>query len=125
MFACPFECLPLSLANANFKGNCYLLNLDGKSFGIIRMRGIKILSPLAVPVITVVRTTFVSRCVICNCEPMRSLGTSRLRVNNTGTSTLNLSLLEGAPDKSEELKNSRGYDVTCYCPLAYLLIDIL
>ncbi|GBM29503.1 hypothetical protein AVEN_212235-1 [Araneus ventricosus] len=125
MFACPFECLPLSPANANFKGNCYLSNLDGKSFGIIRMRGIKILSPLAVPVITVVRTTLVPRCVICNCEPMRSLGTSRLHINSTGTSTLNISLLEGTPDKSEELKNSTGYDVTCYCPLAYLHIDIL
>ncbi|GBO19727.1 hypothetical protein AVEN_274333-1 [Araneus ventricosus] len=121
MFACPFECL----SKVNFKGNCYLLNLDGKSFGIIRMRGIKILSPLAVPVITVVRTTFVPRCVICNCEPMRSLGTSRLRINSTSTSTLNLSLLEGTPDKSEKLKNSAGYDVTCYCPLAYLQIDIL
>ncbi|GBM95402.1 hypothetical protein AVEN_240901-1 [Araneus ventricosus] len=121
MFACPFECL----SKANFKDNCYLLNLDGKSFGIIRMRGIKILSPLAVTVITVVRTTFVPRCVICNCEPMRSLGTSRLRINSTGTSTLNLILLEDTPDKSEKLKNSTGYDVTCYCPLAYLQIDIL
>ncbi|GBN45139.1 hypothetical protein AVEN_14157-1 [Araneus ventricosus] len=125
MFSCPFECLPLRMANANFKGNCYLLNLDGKSFGIIRMRGIKILSPLAVPVITVVRKTFVPRCVIYNCKPMRSLGTSRLRINSTGTSTLNLSSAEGTPDKSEELKNSTGYDVTCYCPLAYLQIDIL
>ncbi|GBO13465.1 hypothetical protein AVEN_60291-1 [Araneus ventricosus] len=125
MFACPFECLPLSLANSNFKGNCYLLNLDGKSFGIIGMRGIKILSPPSVPVITVVRTTFVPRCVICNCEPIRNLGTSRLPINSTSTSALNLSLLEGTPDKSEELKNSTGYDVTCYCPLAYLQIDIL
>ncbi|GBM82923.1 hypothetical protein AVEN_151785-1 [Araneus ventricosus] len=113
MFACPFECLALILSDANFKGNCYLLNLDGKSFGIIRMRGIKILSPLAVPVITVVRTTFVPRCVICNCEPMRSLGTSRLRINSTGISTLSLSFLEGTLDKSEELKSSTGYDVTC------------
>ncbi|GBN54052.1 hypothetical protein AVEN_107096-1, partial [Araneus ventricosus] len=55
MYACPFECLSLSLANANFKGNRYLLNLDGKSFGIIGMRGIKTLS---MPVITVARTTF-------------------------------------------------------------------
>ncbi|GBN19098.1 hypothetical protein AVEN_79679-1 [Araneus ventricosus] len=102
MFVCPFVCLPLSLANVNFKGNCYLLNLDGKSFDIIRMRGIKILSPLAMPVITVVRKTLVPRCVICNCEPMRSLGTSRLRINSTNTSTLNLILLEGTPDKSEE-----------------------
>ncbi|GBM21910.1 hypothetical protein AVEN_11310-1 [Araneus ventricosus] len=123
MFAYPFECLPLSLANANFKGNCYLLNLDGKSFGIIRMRGIKTLSSLSVPVITVVRTTFVPRCVICNCEPMRSLGTSRLRINNTSTSTLSLSLLEGTPDKSEELKNSTEYDVTCYCRLGGLSCD--
>ncbi|GBN47312.1 hypothetical protein AVEN_185746-1 [Araneus ventricosus] len=125
MFACPFECLTLNRANANFKGNCYLLNMDGKSFGSIRMHGIKILSPLAVPVITVVRTTFVPRCVICNCEPMRSFDTSRLRINSTGTSTLNLSLSEGTPDKLEELKNSTGYDVTCYCPLVYLQIDIL
>ncbi|GBN93306.1 hypothetical protein AVEN_10482-1, partial [Araneus ventricosus] len=57
MCACPFEYLALSLANANFKGNCYLSNLDGKSFGIIGMRGIKIISPLDMPVITVARTT--------------------------------------------------------------------
>ncbi|GBL78868.1 hypothetical protein AVEN_48853-1 [Araneus ventricosus] len=29
MYACTFECLALSLPNANFKGNFYLLNLDG------------------------------------------------------------------------------------------------
>ncbi|GBN10921.1 hypothetical protein AVEN_120981-1 [Araneus ventricosus] len=57
MYACPFECPFLNLANADFKGNCYLLNLDSKSFGIIGMRGIKILSLLAMPLITVARTT--------------------------------------------------------------------
>ncbi|GBN86128.1 hypothetical protein AVEN_136997-1, partial [Araneus ventricosus] len=57
MYACPFECLALSLANANFKDNRYLFNLGGKSFGIIRMRRIKIFSPLAMPVIRVARTT--------------------------------------------------------------------
>ncbi|GBM71212.1 hypothetical protein AVEN_119934-1 [Araneus ventricosus] len=125
IFACPFECLPLSLANANFKGNCYLSNLDGKSFGIIGIRGIKALSPLTMPVITVARTTFGHRCVICNCVPMRSLGTSKLRINSTGTPTFNLSLSEGTSDNSKELKNSPGYDVICYCPLADLQIDIL
>ncbi|GBN89900.1 hypothetical protein AVEN_104069-1 [Araneus ventricosus] len=124
-FACPFPCLPLSLANANFKGNCYLLNLDGISFGIIGMRGIKTLSPLTMPVITVARTTFGHRCVICNSVSMRSLGSSKLRINSTGTPIYNLILSEGTPDNSKELKNSRGYDVTCYFPLAYLLIDIL
>ncbi|GBL69184.1 hypothetical protein AVEN_250936-1, partial [Araneus ventricosus] len=118
-------CLALSLANANFKGKCYLLDLDGKSFCIIRMRGIKTLSPLVMPVITVARTTFGPRCVICNCVPMRSLGTSRLCINSTGTLTFNLRMLEGTFDNSKELKNSTGYDVTCYCPLAYLQIDIL
>ncbi|GBM83697.1 hypothetical protein AVEN_253679-1 [Araneus ventricosus] len=57
-YACSFECLSLSLAYANFKGNCYLLNWDGKFFGIIGMRGIKKLSPLAMPVITVSDTMF-------------------------------------------------------------------
>ncbi|GBN43579.1 hypothetical protein AVEN_230117-1 [Araneus ventricosus] len=95
MFACPFECLPLSLENANFNGNCYLLNLDNKSFGVIGIRGIKTLSHLTMPVITVARTTF------------------------------GHSLSEGIPDNSKELKNSTGYDVTCYSPLAYLQIDIL
>ncbi|GBM02162.1 Uncharacterized protein C18orf63 [Araneus ventricosus] len=28
MYACPFECLILSLANVNFKGKCYYLNWD-------------------------------------------------------------------------------------------------
>ncbi|GBO34535.1 hypothetical protein AVEN_202461-1 [Araneus ventricosus] len=124
MYACSFECLALSLANANFKGNCHLLNWDGKSFGIIGMRGIKTLSPFAMPIITVARTTFGPRCVICNRVPMRSLGTSRFRISSTGT-TFNLSLSEGTPDNSKELKNSTGYDDTCYCPLAYLQIDIL
>ncbi|GBN20890.1 hypothetical protein AVEN_242143-1 [Araneus ventricosus] len=44
LYACPFECLALNLANAHFKGNCYLLNLDGKFFSIIGMREIKTLS---------------------------------------------------------------------------------
>ncbi|GBM56198.1 hypothetical protein AVEN_47265-1 [Araneus ventricosus] len=108
MFTCPFECLPLSLANANFKGNCYLLNLDGKSFDVIGMRGIKTLSHLTMPVITVARTTFGHRCVICNCVPIRSLSTSKLCINSTGTPTFNLSLSEGTPDNSKELKNSTG-----------------
>ncbi|GBN97776.1 hypothetical protein AVEN_196482-1 [Araneus ventricosus] len=57
-YACSFECLALSLEYANFKGKCYLLNWDGKFFGIIGMCGIKKLSPLAMPVITVAGTTF-------------------------------------------------------------------
>ncbi|GBO27667.1 hypothetical protein AVEN_270028-1 [Araneus ventricosus] len=64
MQAYPFECLALSLGNANFKGNGYLLNWDDKSFGIIGMRGIKTLSPLAMPVIIVARATFGPRCVM-------------------------------------------------------------
>ncbi|GBO34980.1 hypothetical protein AVEN_90777-1 [Araneus ventricosus] len=97
MYACPFECLALSLANANFKGNCYLLNLGGKSFGIIGMHEIKTLSrfktlsrrwDLGVKFVTV-----------------SSLGTSRLRINSTGTPTFNLSLSEGTSDNSKELKN--------------------
>ncbi|GBM22100.1 hypothetical protein AVEN_266467-1 [Araneus ventricosus] len=125
MYTCPFECLALKLVNANFKGNCNLLNWDGKFFGVIGMRGIKTLSPLATSVITVALTTFGPRCVICNRVPMRSLGTSRLRINSTRTLTFNLSLSEGTLDNSKELKNSTGYDVTCYCPLPYLQIDIL
>ncbi|GBM35283.1 hypothetical protein AVEN_38152-1 [Araneus ventricosus] len=128
MYACPFECLAMSLAKANFKGNCYLLNLYGKSFGIIGMRGINTLSPFAMPVITVARTTFGPRCVICSRVAMRSLGTSRLRINSTGISTL-ISACRKVPLTmkvySKELKNSSGYDVTCHCPLAYLQIDIL
>ncbi|GBN76913.1 hypothetical protein AVEN_41528-1 [Araneus ventricosus] len=95
MYSWHFECLVLSLANAIFKGNCYLLNWDGKSFGTIGMRGIKILSPLAMPVITVARTTFGPTCVICNRVPLLSFGTSRLRINNTGIPTFNLTLSEG------------------------------
>ncbi|GBM22596.1 hypothetical protein AVEN_182195-1 [Araneus ventricosus] len=115
MYAYPFECLALHLANANFKGNCYLLSLDGKYFRIIGMRGIKTLSPRAMPVITVAGTTFGPRCLICNSVPMRCLGTRRLRINNNSTLTFNLSLSEGTPDNSKELKNSTGYGVACYC----------
>ncbi|GBM98896.1 hypothetical protein AVEN_201013-1 [Araneus ventricosus] len=106
MHACSFYCLALSLANANFKGIYYLLNLVGKSFGIIGMRGIKTFSPLAMPVVTVARTVLGPRSVICNRVPMRSLGTLRLRINSTGTPTFNLSLSEGTSDNSKELKNS-------------------
>ncbi|GBM31140.1 hypothetical protein AVEN_58932-1 [Araneus ventricosus] len=104
MYACPFECLALSLANANFKGNCYLLNLDGKSFGIIRMNEIKTLSrclDLGVRFVTV-----------------RSLGTSRLRINSTGTPPFNLSLSEGTPDNSKEWKNF----FVCYMKKLMLLV---
>ncbi|GBO33734.1 hypothetical protein AVEN_217633-1 [Araneus ventricosus] len=91
MYACSFECLALSLPKANFKGNFYLLNLDGKFFGTIGMREIVTLSrrlDLAVQFVTV-----------------RSLGTSRLRINSTGTPTFNLILSEVTPDNSKELKN--------------------
>ncbi|GBN67284.1 hypothetical protein AVEN_29389-1 [Araneus ventricosus] len=113
------------MANANFKENCYLLNLDGKSFVVTGMRGIKTLCLPAMPVITVAHTSFGPRFVICDCGPMHSLGTSKLSINSIGTPTFHLSLSEGASDNSKELKNSRGYDVTCYCPLPYLQIDIL
>ncbi|GBM76990.1 hypothetical protein AVEN_25142-1 [Araneus ventricosus] len=86
---------------------------------------LKTLSPLAMPVITVARTTFGPRCVICNRVPMRSLGSSRLLINSTSTPTFNLSLSVGTPDNSKEMKNSTGYDVTCYFSLSYLQIDIL
>ncbi|GBM94442.1 hypothetical protein AVEN_144284-1 [Araneus ventricosus] len=125
MYGCPFECLALSLANAIFKGNCYLLNWDGKSFGTIGMLEIKTLSPLTVLVITVALMTIRPKCVIRNRVPLRSLGTSRLRMNSTGTSTFNLVASEGASDSTKKLKNFQGYDVTFYCPLAYLQIDIL
>ncbi|GBN13029.1 hypothetical protein AVEN_144408-1 [Araneus ventricosus] len=120
MYAYHFECLALSLANAIFTGICYLLNWDGKSFGIIGMRVIKTLSPLALPIITVTRMTFGLNCAICNRVLLRSLGTSSLHINTTGTPTFNLSLPKGTPDNSKELKNSTGYDVICYCPLPYL-----
>ncbi|GBN78426.1 hypothetical protein AVEN_154858-1 [Araneus ventricosus] len=97
MYACPFECLELSLANANFKGNCYLLNLDGKSFGIVGMREIKTLSRF----LTLSRRLDLGVQFVTVC----SLGTSRLRINSTGTPTFNLSLSEGTPDNSKELKN--------------------
>ncbi|GBL79422.1 hypothetical protein AVEN_92599-1 [Araneus ventricosus] len=125
MYACHFECLALSPANAIFKGNCCLLNWDGKFFGIIGRSEIKTLSLLPISVITVPFMTFGPRCVICNRVPLRSLGTSRLRINNTGTPTFNLSLSKGTPDNSKELKNSIGYDVTWYSPLPYLQIHIL
>ncbi|GBN15656.1 hypothetical protein AVEN_167116-1 [Araneus ventricosus] len=114
MYACPFECLALYFANANFKENCYLLNLDGTSFGIIGMCEIKTLS----------RFQTLSRRLDLGVQfvTVRSLGTSRLRINSTGTPTFNLSLSEGTPDNSKKLKNSTGYDVTCYCPLAYLQV---
>ncbi|GBN90762.1 hypothetical protein AVEN_142685-1 [Araneus ventricosus] len=90
MYACTFECLALNLPHANLKGNFYLLNLDGESFGIIGMREIKTLSrrlDLGGQFVTV-----------------RSLGTSRLRINFTGKPTFNLSLSEGTPDNYEALK---------------------
>ncbi|GBM86603.1 hypothetical protein AVEN_131424-1 [Araneus ventricosus] len=97
MYACTFECPALSLPNANFKGNFYLLNLDGKSFGIIGMREIKTLS----------RFQTLSRRLDLGVQfvTVRSLGTSRLRINGTGTQTFNLSLSEGTPDNSKEFKN--------------------
>ncbi|GBN94251.1 hypothetical protein AVEN_106186-1 [Araneus ventricosus] len=125
VYACHFECLALILANAIFKGNYYLLNFDVKSFSNIGMHGIITLSSLPMPVITVARTTFGPKCVICNSVPLRSLGTSRLCINSTGSPIFNLSLSKGTPDNSKELKNSTGYDVTCYCPLPCLQIDIL
>ncbi|GBN16689.1 hypothetical protein AVEN_258309-1 [Araneus ventricosus] len=96
MYACPFECLTLTLANANFKGNCYLLNWDGKSFGIIGRRGIKILSLLPISVVTVAFMTFAPWCVICDRVPLCSLGISRLRISSIGTPAFKLGLSEGA-----------------------------
>ncbi|GBM09530.1 hypothetical protein AVEN_100438-1 [Araneus ventricosus] len=113
MYACHFQCLALSLANAIFKGICYLLNRDDKSFGIIGRRGIKTLSLLSISVITVAFTTFGPRCIICNYVPLRSLGLSRLRISSTGTPTFNLGFSEGAADISKMLKSSAEYDVPC------------
>ncbi|GBN40731.1 hypothetical protein AVEN_6533-1 [Araneus ventricosus] len=113
MCACHFQCLALSLANDIFKGICYLLNRDDKSFGVIGRRGIETLSLLPISVITLAFTTFVPRCVIYNRVPLRSLGISRLRISSTGTPTFNLDLSEGAPDNSNVLKSSTEYDVPC------------
>ncbi|GBM57089.1 hypothetical protein AVEN_261429-1 [Araneus ventricosus] len=113
MYACHFQYLALSLANDIFKGICYLLNRDDKSFGVIGRLGIKTLSLLPISVITVAFTTFVCRCVICNCMPLCSLGISRLRISSTGTPTFNLGLSEGALDNSKILKSSTEYDVPC------------
>ncbi|GBL88505.1 hypothetical protein AVEN_185061-1 [Araneus ventricosus] len=98
MYACHFQCLALSLENDIFTEICYLLNCDDKSFGVIGRRGIKTLSLLPISVITEAFTTFVPRCVIFNCVPLRSLGISSLRISSTGTPTIILGLSEGAPD---------------------------
>ncbi|GBN89824.1 hypothetical protein AVEN_198222-1 [Araneus ventricosus] len=98
MYACHFQCLALSLANDIFTEICYLLNCDDKSFGVIGRRGIETLSLLPISVVTVAFTTFVPRCVIFNCVPLRSLGISRLRISSIGTQTIILGLSEGAPD---------------------------
>ncbi|GBM10628.1 hypothetical protein AVEN_73372-1 [Araneus ventricosus] len=97
MYACTLECPALSLPNANFKGNFYLLNLDGKSFGNIGMGEIKTLS----------RFQTLSRRLDLGVQfvTVRSLGTSRLRMSSTATPTFNLSLSDGTPDNSKELKN--------------------
>ncbi|GBM69978.1 hypothetical protein AVEN_207362-1 [Araneus ventricosus] len=111
MYACHFQCLALSLANDIFKGICYLLNCDDKSFGIMGRRGIKTHFLLPISVITVAFMMFGPRCVICNRVPLRSLCTSRLRISSTGTPTFNLHLSEGAPENSKMLKSSTEYDV--------------
>ncbi|GBN17387.1 hypothetical protein AVEN_39648-1 [Araneus ventricosus] len=98
MYACHFQCLALSLENDIFTEICYLLNCDDKSFGVIGRRGIKTLTLLPISVITVAFTTFVPRCVIFKCVPLRSLGISSLRISSTGTPTIILGLSEGAPD---------------------------
>ncbi|GBO19220.1 hypothetical protein AVEN_39916-1 [Araneus ventricosus] len=82
-YACSFECLALSLEYANFKGNCYLLNWDGKFFGIIGMRGIKKLSPLAIPVITVAGTTFSPRKRLRNIADNADRKAHNLYLNHT------------------------------------------
>ncbi|GBO19845.1 hypothetical protein AVEN_107132-1 [Araneus ventricosus] len=101
------------MANYIFKGICYLLNRDDKSFGIIGRRGIKTLSSLPISVITVDFMTFGPRCVICNRVPLRSLCISRLRISSTDTPTFKLGLSEGAPNDSKMLKSSTEYDVPC------------
>ncbi|GBN85572.1 hypothetical protein AVEN_124395-1 [Araneus ventricosus] len=112
MYTCPFACLALSLANANFKGNCYILNLDGKFFGIIGMGEIKTLS----------RFQTLSRRLDLGVQfvTVRSVGTSRLRINSTGTPTFNLSLSEGTPDNSKELEEL----VICYMKKLMLIIIV-
>ncbi|GBN88260.1 hypothetical protein AVEN_141849-1 [Araneus ventricosus] len=96
MYACHFQCLALSLANDIFKGICYLLNRDDKSFGVIGRRGIETFSLLPISVITVAFTTFVPRCAIFNRVPLRSRGISRLRNSSSGAPTFNLDLSKGA-----------------------------
>ncbi|GBN42517.1 hypothetical protein AVEN_12395-1 [Araneus ventricosus] len=113
MYAKHFQCLALSLTNDIFKGICYLLSCDEKSFGVIGRRGIKTLSLLPISVITVAFTTFVPRCVTFNRVPLRNLGISRLHISSTGTPTIILGLSEGAPDNSKILKSSTEYDAPC------------
>ncbi|GBM21506.1 hypothetical protein AVEN_249931-1 [Araneus ventricosus] len=108
MYACIFECLALSLPNANFKGNFYRLNLNGKSFGIIGMHEIKTLSFLNIRRLDL-GVQFVT---------MRSLRKSRLRISSTGTPTFNLSLWEGTPDNSKDLEEL----VICYIKKLMLLV---
>ncbi|GBM38383.1 hypothetical protein AVEN_254292-1 [Araneus ventricosus] len=96
MYIGHFQYLLLSLANDIFKGICCLLNSDDKSFGIIGRRGIKILYPLPISVITVAFMTFGPWCVICDRVPLCSLGIPRLRFSSIGTPALNLGLSEGA-----------------------------
>ncbi|GFU79860.1 uncharacterized protein TNCV_577401 [Trichonephila clavipes] len=63
------------------------LKLNGKLLGMIGMRGIRTLSPLASPVKIVDFTICLPNSVIRNRVPLHNLGASKLRINKTGTPT--------------------------------------
>ncbi|GFV08758.1 uncharacterized protein TNCV_2488301 [Trichonephila clavipes] len=79
-----------------------------KLLGMIGMRDIRTLSPLASPVKIVAFTICLPSSVIRNRVPLHNLGASKLRINKTGTPTFNSNLSNGTPDKSKEFRNSTG-----------------
>ncbi|GFU93604.1 uncharacterized protein TNCV_3401761 [Trichonephila clavipes] len=100
--------LLIVIENATFNGNCRRLKLNGKLLGMIEMRDIRTLSPLASPVKIVAFTICLPSSVICNRVPLHNLGASKLRSNKTGTPTFNSNLCDGITDKSKEFRNSPG-----------------
>ncbi|GFX61828.1 uncharacterized protein TNCV_1383261 [Trichonephila clavipes] len=101
--------LLIVIENSTYNGNCRRLKLNGKLLGMIGMRGIRTLSPLASPVKIVDFTICLPNSVIRNRVPLHNLGISKLHINKTGsTLTCNSNLCDDTTDNSKNYRNSTG-----------------
>lgn len=89
-------------------GNCIRLNVNGRSFGIICIRGMETFPPRYLPLRNMASINRGDKSMIASLVPLQRRGLFKFRNIIMTEPTFNSNLCDGNPGTSKELRNSFG-----------------